>query len=184
MSPTRFPSYEEWFSALSQAQQRRTNDLISLLRSLGAKNAENCARSEISEDIAQLARFAFLRRIWSDHIDSWTREPAQWIAGQIRGAERNPKGHFADAGAALKRMTECGVSAHQIASLARMVACETVFAIVDRIDEGQDPDAPSNCPGWIIVETGADEQMTGRPVGGLHEDLLGLDPSGREGRPE
>ena len=49
------------------------------------------------------------------------------------------------------------------------------------IDEGYDPDAPHDSPGWALTETSADsETITGRAVGGLHESLLQVDPEGRE----
>ena len=49
------------------------------------------------------------------------------------------------------------------------------------IDEGYDPDAPHDSPGWALSETSADsETITGRAVGGLHESLLQVDPQGRE----
>lgn len=50
------------------------------------------------------------------------------------------------------------------------------------LDEGYDPQAPADAPGWQLMETGAaSKQLTGRDVRGLHEDILSLDPSGREG---
>jgi hypothetical protein len=50
------------------------------------------------------------------------------------------------------------------------------------VDEGYDPDAPEDAPGWRLMETtAASGQLTGSDVGGLHEDILMLDPSGCEG---
>src|SRR5262249_3953320 len=43
-------------------------------------------------------------------------------------------------------------------------------------------DAPEDAPGWRLMETRPpSDQLTGRDVGGLHEDILMLDPSGRDG---
>ena len=180
------PTYDRWFATLPAAQQARANELVSMLRALNADDPESWAQSEISEDIPQLARFLVLRRIWPEYIDSWTREPDRWIVRSVDGAGHNPQGHFADAGAALRRMTERGVSPADIASVARMVAYETAFAVLDHIDEGYDPDAPENAPGWLLVEVeaGADERTTGRHIRALHESIFAMDPSGRDGRPE
>src|SRR5262249_23724024 len=134
MSATGYPSYEAWFATLSSAQKTQADELIAMFRTLGCGDPEGWARSEVSENIAQLTRFLFLHRIWSDDIDSWAREPLQWITGLIKEADRDPNGHFADAGLALRRMTERGVTASDIASVARMIAYETAFAIVHRID--------------------------------------------------
>jgi len=48
------------------------------------------------------------------------------------------------------------------------------------IDEGYDPDAPDDAPSWGLAETDGEGNPTGRGVGGLHEDLLTLDPRGVE----
>jgi hypothetical protein len=177
------PHDDSWLDEFPRSKRQQARELVSIFRDLGADNPQDWARSEVSENIPQLARFLFLRRIWPDQIDCWSHDPEQSITKQIRDAERNPTGHFADAGAALKRMTERGITADDIASVARMVAYETAFAITDRVDEGHDPDAPGEVPGWILMETDANGRMTGRNVGGLHEDLLTMDPSGREGQP-
>ncbi len=176
-----YPTYEEWFASLSQDEQAAANALVSKLRALGANEPELWVRSEMSEDIPQFARFLVLRHIWPALIDSWGREPDRWIGQAIEMAERNPKGHFADAGLALKRMRACGVSAEDIASVARMASYETAFGVLDLIDT---PDAPSDAPAWRLMEADRDGKLTGRHVAGLHEDILTMDPSGREGRPE
>ena len=57
-----------------------------------------------------------------------------------------------------------------------------MFAVLSILDEGYDPDAPEDAPGWRLLEGEAEsDQLTGRDVGGLHEDTLTLDPSRREG---
>jgi len=61
-------------------------------------------------------------------------------------------------------------------------AYEAVFAVLSILDEGYDPDAADDAPGWRLMETESQsDQLTGRDVGGLHEDILTLDPSHREG---
>ena len=139
------------------------DELTRLMTELGATDPAGWAASELSEDIPQQARFLFLRSLWPDSIDSWGSEEA------IR---RIPAG---------KRLLDAGTSADDLSKLLRAVAYETAFSVVARIDEGYDPDAPEDAPGWILLETGTDERPTGRVVGGLHESLLELDSSGREG---
>jgi hypothetical protein len=67
--------------------------------------------------------------------------------------------------------------------VARSVAYEAVFGTLSVVDEGSDPDADDVCPGWALMELDAEGSLSGRQLGGLHESLLSLDPSGREGRP-
>lgn len=63
-----------------------------------------------------------------------------------------------------------------------MVAYSTAFGVLYRIDEGSDL-AAGDAPGWVLMETLADGRPTGRSVAALHEDILTMDPTGREGRP-
>jgi hypothetical protein len=139
------------------------DDLTRRMAELGAPDPSAWAQSELRENIAQQARFLFLRAIWRDLINSYEREEA------IRGIP---------AGA---RLLDSGASVADLGKLLRAVAYETAFGVVEHVDDGHDPEAPDDTPGWVLSETDADSNLTGRVVGGLHEDLLSLDPSGREG---
>jgi hypothetical protein len=132
------------------------------MRSLGAPDPEGWARSEQRENIAQQARFLFLRGIWPDMIDPY-RDPDV--------LRKYP---------AFARLLEAGADPDDLARGARAVAYETVFSMLYHVDFGADEDAPPDTPGWRLVETDADRQPTGRDVGMLHEDLQSLDPSGNE----
>jgi hypothetical protein len=57
---------------------------------------------------------------------------------------------------------------------------DAVSSVITVIDEGYDPDAPDNAPGWALAETGSGGDVTGRRVSGLHESLLEVDPDGVE----
>jgi hypothetical protein len=158
--------------------------LVELFRAAGADRPESWASSQINENIAQLARFCFLRSLWPVVIDQW-RQNTKWITFAIGQAEQDSHGFFADAGIALKSLLELGATRDQLAAVARMVAYEVAFGVVYRIDEGADWDygPDKGYPAWELREIGSDEMPTGRRVGDLHEDLLSLDPSGHEGRP-
>lgn len=80
------------------------------------------------------------------------------------------------------RLLDAGVSLVDLSTLLRAIAYEAAFSVMERVDEGHDPDAPPDAPGWVLIETNPDGRITGRDIGGLHEDLLTLDPSGRDGR--
>lgn len=130
---------------------------------LGAPDPAGWAASEAREGIPQQTRFLFLRSLWPESIDVWASEEA---------ISRIPAG---------KRLLDAGASANDLSTLLRAVAYEAAFNVIARMDEGNDPDGPEDAPGWVLLETGADAKPTGRVVGGLHEDLLSLDPSGTEG---
>jgi hypothetical protein len=52
------------------------------------------------------------------------------------------------------------------------VAYSTAFGVLNRIDEGRDQYAGDGNPGWKLLETDSEDNLTGRDVGGLHERLL------------
>ena len=110
-----------------------------------------------------------------------------WIQAEIASAEREPGGPFADAGFALQRLLSAGSAREDIGRVARSVAYSVVFDLLYHIDYGRDQDLSDDYPGWALMETealdGEEPTLTGRDVGGLHEDILSMDPSGREGRP-
>ncbi|MEV4293421.1 hypothetical protein [Microbispora rosea] len=132
---------------------------------LGAADPDSWALSEISEDIPQLARFLALRRIWPELIDSWAAPGA---------LENIP---------AAARLLAHGADRSDLAQLARVTAYEAVFGLLYNLTAaGRDGEAPDNSPGWRLMETTASGELTGRAVRHLHEDLLTMDPSGRDGR--
>lgn len=73
-----------------------------------------------------------------------------------------------------------GTDQELLAESLRGVIFDAVSNVIMTIDEGYDPDAPDNAPGWTLVETDSDGNATGRQVGGLHESLLAVDPHGVE----
>lgn len=130
---------------------------------LGAPDPEEWARSELKENFAQQAMYLFLRPIWPEMIDPLNDEEV------IR---RYPAG---------QRVLDAGAPLADLTLLLRAVAYETAFGVVERIDEGYDPDAPDDSPGWRLMEVDSELALTGRDLWGLHENLLSLDPSGRQG---
>ncbi|WP_432868635.1 hypothetical protein [Microbispora rosea] len=132
---------------------------------LGAADPDSWALSEISEDIPQQARFLALRRIWPELIDSWAAPGA---------LENIP---------AAARLLAHGADRSDLAQFARVTAFETVFGLLYNLTAaGRDGEAPDDSPGWRLMETTASGELTGRAVRHLHEDLLTMDPSGRDGR--
>ncbi len=160
-----YPTYEEWFNDLSDEKREKTLALVEKFRAHGCDNPESWARSEIGENIAQYARFLFLRKIWTEYLSKLHTSKV------IRGA--------------LDRMKAAGISSEDItkldediSKLVRNVAHSTAFYVINRIDEGKDRDADAHAPGWKLIETDSMGNLTGREVGGLHESLDSLKPDG------
>lgn len=173
---------KEWMDTLEGNKKARAEYLIGELEKLGAPNAEQWVYSEMVEGIPQTARFLVLRRMW-EHIDSWKDLSNESIARYIAEAERHPAAYFADAGLSMKKMIQAGITPDEIGSVARLAAYDATFGTLEVIDECCDPDANEDMPCWILMEADSECEPTGRQIGGLHEEILSMDPTGREGGP-
>jgi hypothetical protein len=142
----------------------RLAQLTERMGQLGADDPAAWARSEVTENIAQQARRLVLRRLWPRAIDGWR---------DIAVLQRLP---------VTARLLGQGADPADLSRALRLAAYEAVFTVLSIVDEGYDPGAPHDAPGWRLMETepGSD-QLTGRDIGGLHESILSLDPSGNEG---
>lgn len=171
----------DWLLPLNAETRRKAEELIRTLRDLGDPRPELGAFSEITENIPQLARFLVLRHLWTRAINRYRTNTA-WIPMRIEQAENDPTDSFADSGLALRRMLDAGITLDDIGSVARMIAYEAVFNVLEIIDEGYDSDIEK--PGWALMELDETGEPTGRHVAALHEDILIMDSSGVEGEPE
>jgi len=158
-----WPTWDEWLNGLPEDTRERAIALAALFEQRGARDPQDWARSEISENIAQMARFLILRRLWRDAITPWTdpdslrrMEPAQ-------------------------RLLAAGANPHDVLLVARAAAYDALFAMVEAIDAGIDWETAPDGPGWSLMETDAECALTGRDVSALHESLLEVDPSGNNG---
>lgn len=78
---------------------------------------------------------------------------------------------------AASRAIAAGAAPLDVARAMNAAAYEAVFGLLSVLDEGGDPhgDDPAP-PAWAVVSL-----PDGRPLDGLHEDLLSADPTGLEG---
>lgn len=177
----RFPTAVQWFAGLSDTERLRAQTLIARLERLGDDDPLSTARSEMEENIPQTARWMAVRPLW-DIIDGWRKPTA--LAEYIHEARIDPGSAFADAWLAADRMAKAGIPFEDVAAFARGVSYATVFRTLLHLNGATWPDdwpEDDDLPTWAFMEIQNDE-LTGRLVDGLYEDLLGTDPSGREGR--
>lgn len=155
--------WQAWLKGLDAKSQALALSLCAQFDALGAADAADWVRSELSEDLPQLARFMLLRSLWRSPINDWADPGA---LDQLPAA---------------KRLLAAGADRADLVLLARAVAYEAVFTTLDELDAGCDVNAPGVDVGWRVMETGEDLSPTGRVLAGLHEDLLTMDPSGNDG---
>jgi hypothetical protein len=121
---------------------------------LGADDPGSWAASEVRENIPQLARFRFLRGMWSI-IDE--HGPSAGPAHETGMAAR-------------ARLEALGATPDDLRAFARMTAFESVFSVLCFLDDPTGERDVDGLPGWALVETVGGEP-TGRLVQGLYEDL-------------
>ncbi|WP_329562037.1 hypothetical protein [Kitasatospora sp. NBC_01266] len=156
-------AWQAWLGSLDAPRQAVALSLRAQFETLGAADGADWARSEISEDLPHLARFLLLRGLWRSPIDGWADPGA---LDQLPAA---------------RRLLAAGADRADLVLLARAVAYESVFATLDELDAGGDVNVSDVGVGWVVMEAGEDGSSSGRCLSGLHEELLTMDPSGRDG---
>ena len=162
--------------------QRRANPeelrrLAELFRQHGANDPESWARSQLEEGIPQLAIFCFSKALWEGVVDE---NNDSWIEQEIECSKSHPQDPCAQISPALKEMLAKGVSRRAITDLVRVMQYELLYHVCSLLDGSRTVDLPVN--NWTLHQVDED----GKPVAiiqGLHEVLLGMDPTGREMRP-
>ncbi|MCO5967471.1 hypothetical protein [Actinoallomurus soli] len=157
-----YPMWDEWLADLSPGERTRALELSERFAGLGAEDAEDWARSELAEDLPQLARFLLLRQVWEQAINGFDRPGA------------------IDAVPAAARLLDSGADRADLITLARRAALDAAFAVLYALDVPNLDVDDDSLPGWSVHETSGDGGRPGRHMDGLHEDLLIMDPSGRQ----
>lgn len=157
------PAWQQWLNSLDLPQKAVAESLRAQFSTLGVADPVDLIKSEVMEDLPQLARFVLLRSLWRGAIDGWSDAV---LLGQLPAAQR---------------LLAAGADREDLVRLVRAVAYEAVFATLDELDAGGAVNVSGVEAGWVVMESGEDGSPTGRALSGLHEDLLTMDPSGRDG---
>jgi hypothetical protein len=169
-----YPTYAEWFDGLSDADKNRTNELMAQFKAANSSGPEERVRSEISENIPQLALYLLLRDVWV-HINDVVNEADMWLGDVLLPSTSPDLPLFTDATRAMEKMQEAGVSQADIVAIARLAAYNAAAGIVGSIDRGHAFESGDGAPGWKLMETNTEGNVTGRNLAGLYEDLLDED---------
>jgi hypothetical protein len=159
--------------------EQRVADLTELLTHLGASDPSAWARSEVEEDIPQVARYLFLRQAWQHVVPE---DDSSWIEVWREMAAQSPAAPGAGIGPALERLQAAGVNREDLTTVVRVMQYSTLFGLCYLLDDPGAAEPEVEDLGWALVEVDP-EGNVGRHIGALHESLLETDPSGREMRP-
>lgn len=151
-------------------------------RTFGAYDPELWARGQV-EDGSQYARYVFLRGAWQNVVEE---NRTSWIDGQIEYAERHPRDPGSGSGLALKRLLDAGASREDINEVVRVMQFELLESLMYQLDDPGSVDYPDeDMPqvNWALFEVDEEDEPL-NVIGGLHESVLDVEPSGREMRPK
>ncbi|MEU7261948.1 hypothetical protein AB0B21_40075 [Streptomyces rimosus] len=157
------PAWQKWLDSLDVSRRTAADSLHAQFSALGVTDPADLVKSEVIEGVPQLARFVLLRSLWRGAIYGWTGPGS---LDQLPAAQR---------------LLAAGADREDLVRLARAVAYEAVFATLDELDAGGDANGMGVEAGWVVMESDEDGSPTGRTLPALHEDLLTMDPSGRDG---
>lgn len=152
-------------------------ELTALFQKLGAQNPGAWARSQINENIPQLARFLFLRQAWklvvNDNDSSWIDE--------IRRANPNKPG--GDANPVIERLLAAGANEDDLTKLIRVMQWRLLFGLCQLLDDPGTIESEVCDIAWRLFQVDeSDHPIAIMP--GLAESVLETDPTGREMRPK
>ena len=163
----------DWTASLNAVDRERADRLVALLGRLGAADPAGWVRPDVSGGGPDVARFLFLHEVRqrvTDLLGAYAGEGAPpgpaWEEVEAEGAD------------AYDRLLEAGADPSDLARFAQGTIAEATFAFVSMLDRAPEPlGGLEGAPGWALAETAGPEgerRLTGRCLGGLHEDLGAL----------
>jgi hypothetical protein len=156
------------------------DELVRLFQLAGATDPTGWARSEAEENVAQLARFLFLRQAWKLVIPAGD---LAWIDKEIDYSRKRLGAPGTGLGVALERLVNSGASPADISEVARCVQWQVLHYFCYLLSDPDIEEPELKHIQWGLFEVdGAGNP--GRPVELLHESVLETDPTGREMRPK
>ncbi len=153
--------------------------LTEVFRRLGAHDPEGGGRSQVEGGIPQLARFLFLRQAWRKIVPE---DDASWIDSSIARSDAAPNEPYAGVGHALKRLRSLGAADDDLTDLVRGMQASLLFDFCFLLECAEDVEPEAAAVQWALYQLD-EEGRPVDPVGGLHESVLEMDPTGREMTP-
>lgn len=157
----------------------KREQLTKVLADLGADDPDSWADSEIEDGIPQLARFLFLKGCWDMVVGDGD---TSWIDTLLKNTPEDSSGPYDGTAHALRRLLAAGASRDDIAEVVRCTQAEFMFGLCYLLSDSSSVEG-NEYVSWALVEVDENDQP-GREINGVHESVLGTDPTGREMRPK
>jgi hypothetical protein len=146
-------------------------ELTELFHKLGAPDPEVWARSQLDEDLPQLARFLFLRQAWRLVVSS---DDQSWISDAINAKKRGPGGAL---GPALERLLSEGASRTDLSTVVRIMQWRLLAGLCQLLDDPGTLEVEVSDIAWRLFQVDDKEQPIAA-MGGLLESVLETEPDG------
>jgi hypothetical protein len=152
------------------------HELTALFRKLGARDPAARARSQINENIPQLARFLVLRQAWklvvNDNDSSWIAEMRQVDSGKPGG----------DAGPALACVLAAGGQKEDLTKIVRVMQWRLLSGLCQLLDDPGTIESETGDISWRLFQVDEGDHPIAI-MGGLTKSVLETDPTGNQMRP-
>lgn len=154
---------------------RDEDRLVEQLTRLGVEDPHGTARSEITEDIPQVA-YARLERLVRTNLLSRRQQMDDWWANLERERARRPQSRTAAVAEVVEKCLDAGITLEEVGLVVDEVASEAVQGFAYLLDDDWDDQlgSPTDLPSWALCEVSPQDEgaaLTGRTLGGLHEFL-------------
>src|SRR5689334_12456879 len=101
-------------------------ELLELCREFGLRDAEALVRSELEEDIPQVARYTFLKGAWAGIVADGD---LSWIEKEEGMNPPGSKRPYAGIAAALRKLKAEGADMHAVAEVVRGMQAKLLFRL-------------------------------------------------------
>jgi hypothetical protein len=154
-------------------------EFLLFCRQMGFPSPDAIVRSEVEEDIPQLARHTFLKGAWAGIVPD---DDLSWIGEQEGSSKPGSKQPYAGVADAIRKLKAQGTDMRALAEIVRGMQAQLLFHIAYQLSDPDSVAGNDGSIGWALVEASEDGEF-GREISGLHESVLGTDPTGRDMRP-
>ena len=149
-----------------------------MLEQLGASEPIAWVRSEMTEDIPQIARFVFLHQVRSQIISQFTYGRNLTVADQEK-TPPSPKEIRTQEKEAYQRLIHAGADPKDLESIALAATYNAMYEFLCLLDRAVPLTAEEteDAPQWFLGETAGrlgEEHWTGRTLDSLHESFGSL----------
>ena len=155
-------------------------ELTDLFRRLGAPRPEHWARSQVKEGIPQVHRYLWLREAWKSIVPD---ESYEWMDAEIETAHAKPNSPYSGIGLAIERCQTKGIEKEDLKEIVRGKQAQLLFALCYLLDDPNFSESELKGVSRSLFQTDENGKPVA-PISGLHQSVLGTDPTGREMRPE